>query len=73
MMGSVDFGQNVVYTDPDQNRIFAGLGYQVTKAFNFQGGFFYQTLIKLSGVKQENNVGFQLQFQYNLDATKKDN
>ena len=68
----VDFGQSVVYTDPDQNRFFAGMGYQVNKMVSIQGGFLYQMLIKLSGVKQENNVGFQIQFQYNLDATRKE-
>ena len=68
-----DFGDKVVYHKPDQNRVFAGLGYQVNKQFSFQGGLFYQTLIKLSGVKQENNVGFQMQVNYNLDLTRKEN
>jgi hypothetical protein len=68
-----EWGKNVVYHKPDQNRVFAGLGYQVNKQFSFQGGFFYQTLIKLSGVKQENNVGFHVQVNYNIDLTKKEN
>jgi hypothetical protein len=66
----LDFGQEVVYKDPDQNRFFAGLGYQATKLAGLQAGFFYQKLVKLSGMKEENNIGFQILFQYNFDLTK---
>jgi hypothetical protein len=69
----LEFGSNVIYHKPDQNRLFTGLGYQVNKQFGIQGGFFYQTLIKLSGVKQENNIGFQVFATYNIDLTKKEN
>ncbi len=69
----MDFGSNVVYTDPDQNRFFAGAGYKVDKNVSFQLGFFEQRLIKLSGTKQENNIGFQAQLIYNIDLSKKDN
>jgi len=68
-----EWGDKVVYHKPDQNRVFAGLGYQVNKQFSFQGGLLYQNIIKLSGVKQENNVGFQVQVNYNIDLTKKEN
>jgi hypothetical protein len=66
----VEFGHAVKYTDPDQNRFFAGLGYQLTKLSGFQAGYFYQKLIKLSGTMQENNIGFQVLFQHNFDLTK---
>jgi Protein of unknown function (DUF2490) len=69
----VEWGRNVVYHKPDQNRVFVGLGYQFTKTLSVQTGFFYQMLIKLSGVKQEDNIGFQLQVNYNIDLSKKDN
>ena len=66
----LDFGQKVVYTDPDQNRIFAGIGYHFNQKVIIQAGFFQQTLIKLSGNQQENNIGLQLQVLCNLDFSK---
>jgi len=67
----MDFGSNVVYTDPDQNRIFLGAGYKINKDGAIQAGYFEQQLIKLSGTKQENNIGFQITLLYNFDLTKK--
>ena len=64
------WGKKVTYDEPDQNRIFAGLGYQLNKKLSAQGGFFYQMLIKSNGKQQENNVGFQVQLIYNIDLTK---
>ncbi|MEO7990668.1 MAG: DUF2490 domain-containing protein [Chryseolinea sp.] len=64
-------GKSVTFNAPDQNRIFVGLGYQVTKDFSFQGGYFLQTLIKSNGTKQENNAGIYLQMNYNFDFSKK--
>jgi predicted porin len=61
----------VTFHKIDQNRVFAGVGYQVTKDFSFQGGFLYQMLVKANGAKQENNTGIQLQVNYNFDFTKK--
>jgi hypothetical protein len=63
-------GKLVTFHEPDQNRIFAGMGYQVNKSLALQGGFIYQMLIKANGAKQENNVGFQLVLGYNFDLTK---
>jgi hypothetical protein len=65
-------GKLVTFHEPDQNRIFAGLGYQFTKEFSLQGGFLYQLMIKSNGAKQENNVGFQVLLTYNPDLTKKE-
>ena len=67
----ISWGGPITFHKPDQNRIFAGLGYQFTKEFNLQGGFIYQELIKSNGAKQENNVGFQILLGYNVDLTKK--
>jgi hypothetical protein len=66
----LSFGDMVTYKDPDQNRVFAGLGYAFSKHMSFQGGPFYQMLIKSGGTKQENNIGFALQLSYNVDLTK---
>jgi len=68
----LSWGKSLTYNEPDQNRVFAGAGYQITKQFSVQGGFFYQLLIKANGTKQENNVGMQFQVNYNIDLTKKE-
>ena len=68
----LSWGKQVTFHEPDQNRIFAGLGYQFDKALTIQGGILYQMLIKSNGAKQENNVGFQFQIGYNFDLTKHD-
>jgi len=68
----VSWGDPITYNKPDQNRIFAGVGYQATKLFTIQGGFFYQMLIKKNGLQQENNIGFQVQVTHNFDLTKKE-
>jgi hypothetical protein len=66
----IEWGKAIVYHKPDQNRLFAGLGYQVNKKVGVNGGFLYQMLVKLNGVQQENNYGFQLNATYNIDLTK---
>jgi Protein of unknown function (DUF2490) len=63
------WGEHVSYQKLDQNRIFAGAGYQFNKNFTLQGGFLYQMLVKSNGAKQENNIGLQLQVTYNVDCT----
>ncbi len=67
----ISWGGRVTFHQPDQNRIFAGLGYQFTKNVSLQSGFFYQMLIKANGAQQENNVGINTQLTYNLDFSKK--
>ena len=64
------WGEHVTYQKPDQNRLFAGAGYQFNKNFTLQGGFLYQMLVKSNGAKQENNIGLQVQVTYNVDCTK---
>jgi len=63
------WGKTVTFDEPDQNRLFGGLGYQVCKPLSIQAGFLYQMLIKANGAQQENNVGFQIALNYNLDLT----
>ena len=63
------WGEHVTYQKPDQNRMFAGAGYQFNKNFTLQGGLIYQLLVKSNGAKQENNIGLQLQLTYNVDCT----
>jgi len=66
----MEWGKAVVYHRPDQNRLYAGLGYQTGNKLMITGGAIYQMLVKLNGVQQENNVGFQIQATYNFDLTK---
>src|SRR3712207_9011964 len=53
------WGDHVTFHEPDQNRIFTGIGYQFNTDLSLQGGFLYQMLIKSNGAKQENNLGFR--------------
>jgi hypothetical protein len=66
----VSRGEKVTFHDPDQNRLFAGIGYQVNPKFSVLGGCLYHMLIKSNGAKQENNVGVQLIFNYSIDLTR---
>lgn len=63
-------GENVSFDHPDQNRIFAGAGYQFHKDFSLQAGGIYQMLIKRNGAQQENNVGVLIQLVYNIDMMR---
>jgi hypothetical protein len=63
-------GKAVTYHEADQNRLFVGPGYQITKKVAVQAGYFYQYLVKANGAKQENNSGPLLQLNYNFDFTK---
>lgn len=66
----LSFGKSVTFHEPDQNRIFAGLGYQFDEAFSVQGGFLYQMMIKANGAQQENNTGFLIALNYVFDPGK---
>lgn len=63
------WGENVTYDHPDQNRVFAGIGYQFEKNFSMHMGGIYQLLIKRNGAQQENNFGVLLQLTYNVNLT----
>lgn len=65
-------GEKVIVSYPDQNRLFAGAGYQFTKGISANAGYFYQIIIKPSGQQQENNMGALIQFFLNFDFTKAD-
>jgi hypothetical protein len=65
----VSNGKQVTYNEPDQNRLFVGPGYQITKKVAVQAGYFYQMLVKANGAKQENNYGPLFQLNYNFDFT----
>ncbi|MEJ7644167.1 MAG: DUF2490 domain-containing protein [Chryseolinea sp.] len=62
----MSWGERVAYSEPDQNRIYAGIGYQFDDAFGLQGGFLYQMLVKSNGAMQENNLGLIVQMNYNV-------
>lgn len=64
------WGENITYDSPDQNRVFAGIGYQFEKNFSVNIGGIYQLLIKKNGAQQENNFGVLLQLTYNVNFTR---
>lgn len=66
----VSFGDAVIYHEPDQNRIFAGLGYHIDRNLQLQAGPLYQALIKAGGTKQENNFGVLVSLLHNLHLSK---
>jgi len=65
------WGKDVKTYEMDQNRFFAGVGYQINKDFYIWPGFFYQYLLRSNGAIQENNVGFLVWITYNFDFSKK--
>jgi hypothetical protein len=65
----MSWGASVTYHRPDQNRFFAGVGYQITKDLGVQGGFLYGMLVKSNGRSQENNLGTLLQLNYNVNLS----
>jgi len=62
----MSWGERITFHEPDQNRIFAGVGYQFDDEFSLQGGFLYQLLVKSNGTLQENNLGVFVQMTYNV-------
>lgn len=64
------WGEKVSYSDPDQNRVFAGLGYQFEKNFSMHIGGIYQLLVKQNGMQQENNFGLLMQITYNINLAR---
>ena len=64
------WGEKVNQSGPDQNRVFAGIGYQFEKNFSMNVGGIYQLLIKKNGMQQENNFGLLVQLTYNVYLLK---
>jgi hypothetical protein len=66
------WGGSVTFHEINQNRIFIGPGFQLTKNTQIQAGFYSQLLIKANGAKQENNNGLLIQINANADLRKKE-
>ncbi|MFN8713597.1 MAG: DUF2490 domain-containing protein [Bacteroidota bacterium] len=66
----VNFGKQVRYNVFDQNRAYAGLGFQINKICNVQLGYLNQLIFKSDGIRVENNHTLQLAFFCNLDFRK---
>lgn len=63
------FADHVDLHKNHQNRLFAGVGYQVTPSLSFNGGFFYQLLMKRNGGLVEHNMGPLISLTWNPDLT----
>ncbi|MCU0435277.1 MAG: DUF2490 domain-containing protein [Bacteroidia bacterium] len=68
----VNFGKQIRFNVFDQNRAYAGFGYQFNAACNVQLGYLNQLIFKSDGIRVENNHTLQLSFFCNLDLRKKD-
>ncbi|MGL5888622.1 MAG: DUF2490 domain-containing protein [Bacteroidia bacterium] len=66
----VNFGKEIRFNVFDQNRAYAGFGYQINKYCNVQLGYLNQLIFKSDGVRVENNHTLQLAFFCNLDFRK---
>lgn len=67
------WGEKDTFNKPDQNRMYAAFGRQITNKVRLEGGAFYVMLIKKNGAQQENNIGTLVQFTYNFDFSNKEN
>ena len=68
----VNFGKQIRFNVFDQNRAYAGFGYQLNNACNVQLGYLNQLVFKSDGVRVENNHTLQASLFYNIDFRKKD-
>lgn len=66
----VNFGKEIRFNVFDQNRAYAGLGFQINKTCNVQLGYLNQLIFKSDGMRVENNHILQLAFFCNLDFRK---
>ena len=66
----VNAGKQIVYNYFDQNRLFAGLGYQFTKEFSAQLGYMNQYVQTAAGNRFNSNHTARLFLFYNLDARR---
>jgi len=65
------WGQPVQYHSINQKRGFIGVGYQVNNGLSCVAGPYVQQLIKGTGNRVENNIGYQIQLTYQIDLRKK--
>jgi hypothetical protein len=63
----IQFGPNFGRNYLDQNRLFAGIGYQFSAHGNVQAGYLQQFIVKSDGLKAERNHTLQLALFYNFD------
>lgn len=63
----LNFGKNVRYNIFDQNRLFAGIGYQLTPSWQVQAGYLNQLIHKANGIDQENNHTWQISLGWKFD------
>ncbi len=66
------FGKGIKQNILDQNRLYAALGWQVSRACNVQLGYLNQMVVKSDGIKMERNHSMQLGITYNLDLRKQE-
>jgi hypothetical protein len=68
----VNFGKQITYNYFDQNRIFAGIGYQFNKAANLVLGYQYIYQQLSTGKKFISTNSLRIAFTYNFDLRKQE-
>lgn len=68
----VGFGKNVRYNIFDQNRLYTGIGYQLTPVFQVQAGYLNHVIYKANGISQEINHTWQIGLTWKFDLRKKE-
>lgn len=66
----INFGKNIKYNIYDQNRAYAGIGYQFSKSGNAQLGYLHQAIFKADGIHVESNHTVHVAITYNIDLRK---
>ncbi|HYC86670.1 MAG TPA: DUF2490 domain-containing protein [Chryseosolibacter sp.] len=68
----LNFGENIVYNTFDQNRFFAGVGYQFSPQINVQAGYTNIYQQESSGINYFSTHGIRLSLFHNVDLRKKE-
>lgn len=69
----INFGKQIVYNTFDQNRFFAGLGYQVNASDNIQFGYMNMFQQLASGSRYRSVHTARVSYFHNLDLRKSNN
>lgn len=68
----INMGKNIIYNYFDQNRAFAGIGYQIAKTTNVQAGYMNVFQQQASGNKYYNTDAIRIFLFHNLDLRRQD-
>ena len=67
----INLEKNFMPANFQQNRIYAGLGYQFSPVANLQAGYMKQVIRKANGIQYERNPTINVSLFYNIDLYQK--